>query len=94
MEVYDMSEMICRSATSSAQRGWLRASSYALGSNGGCENGGCELANSRTGGRGDSAASIWTVTLGLVVYFLVSSFVAALLATHFGWLDPANTPPL
>ena len=30
--------------------------------------------------------SIWTLTFGLVAYFLGSSFAGALLATYFGWL--------
>jgi hypothetical protein len=87
LEIYDMSEMNCRTATSSAHRGWITASERPPGS-----RSGFELANDRTGINCDSAASIWTLTLGLVVGFLVSSFVAALLATHFGWLGPANAP--
>jgi len=35
------------------------------------------------------APSIWTLTLGLVAFFLVCSFVTASLATYFGWLNPA-----
>jgi sterol desaturase/sphingolipid hydroxylase (fatty acid hydroxylase superfamily) len=38
----------------------------------------------------DSAASMWMLTLALFVWFLICSLVAALLATHFGWLGPAN----
>jgi hypothetical protein len=53
---------------------------------------GFESANGRTGDNDGSAVSIWTLTLALFVCFLVSSFAAALLAAHFGWLAPPTTP--
>jgi hypothetical protein len=53
---------------------------------------GFESANGRTGDNGGSAVSVWTLTLALFVCFLVSSFVAALLAMHFGWFAPPTAP--
>jgi hypothetical protein len=50
----------------------------------------CELIPSRTGDNRDSASSMWMLTLALFVWFLICSLVAALLATHFGWLAPAK----
>jgi hypothetical protein len=44
----------------------------------------------RAGDNRDSAALMWMLTLALFVWFLICSLVAALLATHFGWLGPAN----
>jgi hypothetical protein len=79
--------MIHRSRASPTQREWVRASPFGLGS-----NDRCDLANSDPKANRRSAPSIWTVTLGLVAYFLVISVVAAFLATHFGWLSPANAP--
>jgi hypothetical protein len=38
----------------------------------------------------EAAVSIWMLTLALFVWFLICSLVAALLATHFGWLAPAK----
>jgi len=38
----------------------------------------------------EAAASIWMLTLVLFVWFLICSLVAALLATHSGWLAPAK----
>jgi hypothetical protein len=57
------------------------------GKQGGAER---ELIPSRAVDNRDSAASIWMLTLGLFVWFLIGSLVAALLATHFGWLAPAK----
>jgi hypothetical protein len=33
-----------------------------------------------------------TVTLGLAAYFIAASLLAALLATHFGWIDASLAP--
>jgi Ni/Fe-hydrogenase subunit HybB-like protein len=44
----------------------------------------------RAGDNRHSTASMWMLTLALFVWFLICSLLAALLATHFGWLDPAN----
>jgi hypothetical protein len=57
------------------------------GKQGGAE---CELIPSRAVDNRDSAASIWMLTLALFVWFLIWSLVAALLATHLGWLAPAK----
>ena len=75
------------SSTSPRQRERVRVSRFGLGS-----NDRCDLASSDPEANRRSAPSIWTVTLGLVAYFLVISVVAASLATHFGWLSPANAP--
>jgi|AmaraimetFIIA100_FD_contig_91_1313674_length_1244_multi_3_in_0_out_0_2 hypothetical protein len=80
-----MSETMHRSRTSPTQRVRARASAIGPGS-----NDRCELANSDPEANCRSAPSILTLTLELVALFLVISFVAALLATHFGWLNPAN----
>jgi len=78
--------MIHRSRASPAQRGWGEASSFVPGSNG------RDLANTSPEADSCPAPSIWTLTLGLIAFFLVSSFVTASLATHFGWLNAANAP--
>lgn len=76
-----------RFRTSSAQRGWVRASQFGPGS-----NDRREVANSDPEANRRSGPSIWTLTLGLIAFFLLISFVAVLLATHFEWLNQRTLP--
>jgi len=41
-------------------------------------------------GHGGDGAFLWTLTFGLIVYFLIASFVAALVSLHFGWIDSGS----
>ena len=73
--------MTWRSATSSLRRRQVKVTSPAADPRG--RRG---LSDSGTSGAGCSEASIWTLTLRLIAYFLMTSFIAALLATRFRWL--------
>jgi hypothetical protein len=83
LAIHDVTERMCSAATSPLERGWLRM---------GLPAGGCDLAYSGDGDNRDPTVSIWILTLAIFSYFLVWSFVAALLATHFEWLSPTRAP--